>query len=108
MAHTKDSNEWLTIRGNTGYWFTKSSMAFWGSKVYWNTLTKVDDGWLFLSSEKDALDIETRFSTRKVLITQDLDGKDCYAITTLDWQFTPNLKIAKDKLKSYTEKKEKN
>lgn len=94
MTYTKESPEWWLIRANTGSWFSKESMRFWESRIYWNTLTKIDGGWLFISSEKDIQGIETRFSIRKV-------NKD-YGLETLEFQVTPNLKIAKEYLKSHT------
>lgn len=74
----KNSLEWIKIRGNCGYWFTPSSMAFFGSRVYWNTLTELPNGYLFISSEQDTYGAwggERRYTIRKV--TTD------YAITDI-------------------------
>ena len=51
--YKKDGFEWLNIRVANGHWFSKSTMRFFGSKIYWNTLTRFDDGWAFISSEGD-------------------------------------------------------
>lgn len=88
---TKDSREWLLIRANTGYWFSKDNMAFFGCKVYWNTLTEIEDGYLFISSEDNFNLTGKPFSIRKV-------NRD-YGIETLEWQTLPDLKTAKAKLR---------
>lgn len=93
MTYSKESAEWLLIRANNAKWFSKEAMRYFGSRIYWNTLTPVEDGWLFISHEKDYLGIETRFSIRKV--------NQNFEIDTLEWQATPNFKIAKDILKRY-------
>lgn len=96
--YTKDSREWLLIRANTGFWFSKNTMAFFGSKVYWNTLTEIPMGYLFISSE-DSFDKDRRlFSIRKVVITKDLDNNDVYNLGTLEWQTLEDLKSAKKAL----------
>jgi hypothetical protein len=90
MVYTKDSNEWLMIRAKTGHFFSKSALAFWGSKIYWQTLTKIKDGWLFISQEDNFDQTMKLFSVRKV-------NKD-YGIETLVWQFTADYKTAKKSL----------
>lgn len=64
----KNSLEWIKIRGNCGYWFSPSSMGFFNSRVYWNTLTELPNGYLFISSEQDitAWNDERRYTIRKV------------------------------------------
>jgi hypothetical protein len=53
MSYTKESYEWLNIRANNSTWFSKSAIRFFGSRIYWNTLTPYKDGWAFISSEGD-------------------------------------------------------
>jgi hypothetical protein len=66
----KNSLEWIKIRGNTGYWFSPSSMAFFGTRVNWNTLTEIPSGYLFVSSDQDysgvAWNGERRYTVRLV------------------------------------------
>lgn len=91
MTYTKDDNTWLLIRANTGYWFSKNTLAFFGSKIYWNTLTPVEGGYLFISSEDNFDGTERLFSVRKV-------NRD-FGIETPEWQTLPDLKAAKTRLR---------
>lgn len=50
------STEWQTIMDANPTWFSNENMDFWGSTVYWNTLTPVRNGWLFISQERDYAD----------------------------------------------------
>lgn len=45
--------EWTHIVENSGYWFTRSSMAFFNSRILWQTLTPIPFGFAFISSEKN-------------------------------------------------------
>lgn len=53
MSYTKDSHTWLMIRVNNTKWFSKSTMRFFGSRIYWQTLTHYKRGFAFISSEGD-------------------------------------------------------
>jgi hypothetical protein len=91
MTFSKESNEWLILRGNTGNWFSKRTLDWHGSRIYWNTLVKSEDDWLFISSEDNFNKTAKLFSIRKI-------NKD-FGIETLEWQTLPDLKAAKSKLK---------
>jgi hypothetical protein len=44
---------WQKIITESGYFFTKESMRFFGSRIAWDTLTKIDqDTYGFITSEK--------------------------------------------------------
>ena len=73
MTYKKESNEWLLIRANAGTWFSDSNMKFWGSRIYWNSLTKVGDKWLFISSEDNWDKSRKMFSIRSVDAEWNLD-----------------------------------
>jgi hypothetical protein len=73
MKHTKDSNTWLTIRANSGYWFAPSTLKFFGSRIYWHTLTETNGGYLFISSEDNFDRTERRYSVRFVNRGYDFD-----------------------------------
>lgn len=49
----RDAETWATIITESGYWFTKAAMAYFGSRVAWDSLTPTADGYLFISSERD-------------------------------------------------------
>ena len=97
-TYTKDSNEWLLIRAKTGYWFSRDTLAWHGSRIYWNTLTKVEDGWLFITQEDNFDKTKKLFSIRKVFIHRSLDNTDNYGIETITWQEHADLASAKSKL----------
>jgi hypothetical protein len=46
-------------------WFSKATTEFWGSEVYWQTLTQTKDGWHFITSEDTAPRTSTRYTIRK-------------------------------------------
>lgn len=73
MKHTRDNNTWLTIRVNAGYWFAPDTLRFFGSRIYWHTLTEIDGGYLFISSEDNFDRTEKRFSVRSVNADYDID-----------------------------------
>lgn len=62
----KNSREWREITAKAGYWFSPSSMRYFGCRVYWNTLTELQEGYLFISSEANFDGSEKRYSIRKV------------------------------------------
>jgi hypothetical protein len=62
-------------------WFSNETTDFWDSTVYWNTLTPVRDGWLFISQERDYANGKA-YSIRHVVA----DG----TIDTLSFQQTSN------------------
>ena len=100
-TYYKESYEWLQIRANTGYWFSPNTLRFFGSRIYWNTLTKIPNGWLFISSEDNFDRTERLFSIRKVRITPkpEPDSRfSVYSIETLEWQTLEDLKTAKKAL----------
>jgi hypothetical protein len=51
MRYTKESPEWSWIRGNTGHWFSKRTLSFFNSTIYWATLTPVGEEFYFATSE---------------------------------------------------------
>jgi hypothetical protein len=74
MKFTKESNTWLTIRANAGYWFAPDTLRFFGSRIYWQTLTETNGGYLFISSEDTyGRSPERRFSVRFVNRAYDID-----------------------------------
>ena len=46
-------------------WFSKTTTEFWGSEVYWQTLTQTKNGWHFITSEDNATRTATRYTIRK-------------------------------------------
>ncbi len=59
-----DSREtWAEIITESGYFFTRSAMRFFDSRVAWDTLTKHGDGYLFITSEKPEWD-SRRYTVR--------------------------------------------
>ena len=82
MAYTKQSKEWQQIVAGADHWFSKSSMDWHGSKIYWNTLYNIDeDNFYFITSE-DNFDKSTKlFSIR----TATFKGRDV-DIDTVEWQ----------------------
>lgn len=73
MKHTKESNTWLMIRANCDYWFAPDTLKFFGSRIYWHTLTETKDGYLFITSEDNFDRTEKRFSVRSVNADYDID-----------------------------------
>lgn len=73
MTYTKNSNEWFLIRAKTGNWFDKSSMKWFGTKVYWNSLVKHGADWYFITSEDNFPQTEKFFVIRKVNENFDID-----------------------------------
>ena len=43
---------WAEIITESGYFFTRSAMRFFDSRVAWETLTQYGDGYLFITSEQ--------------------------------------------------------
>ena len=66
MKHTKDDNTWLLIRAKTGFFFSPNTLRFFGSRIYWHTLTEIDGGYLFITAEDNWNATERRFSVRFV------------------------------------------
>jgi hypothetical protein len=94
MKHTKESNTWLTIRANAGYWFAPDTLRFFGSRIYWQTLTETNSGFLFISSEDNFDRTEKRYSVRFVNADYDID-------TVGEFNGYETLAQAKTALKSY-------
>lgn len=47
-------DQWAEIISESGYFFTKSAMRYFGSRIAWDTLTGLDDGvYAFITSEQD-------------------------------------------------------
>jgi hypothetical protein len=81
---------WTQIRQANPMWFSPSSMKYWNSVVYFDTLAKHHDGWRFVSSEKN-------FDGTKTLFTVRVATKR--GIETLgEWQGYKSLKDAKEAL----------
>lgn len=63
------TDEWKEIITESGYFFTKDAMKWFGSKVAWDSLTKIDaETYGFITSEQDsggAWDGERRYTVRK-------------------------------------------
>lgn len=48
------SELWQTIITESGYFFTKSAMRYFGSRIVWDSLTGLDQGvFAFITSEQD-------------------------------------------------------
>lgn len=73
MTYTKESQKWLEIRANAGYWFAPDTLRFFGSRIYWHTLTETKNGWLFISSEDNFDRTKKLFSVRSVNADYDID-----------------------------------
>jgi hypothetical protein len=94
MKHTKEDSTWLTIRANTGFWFSPKTMRFFGCRVYWHTLTETNGGYLFITCEDNFDRTERGFSVR--FVNSD------YEIETLgEFLGYETLAEAKKALKSY-------
>ena len=80
MTYKKDSHEWLRIRVSNSSWFSPRTMRWFGSRIYWHTLTRYKDGWAFISSEGDDYNIAIprqftiRFVDSEQRIANDLSG----------------------------------
>ena len=73
MKNTKDSQIWLTIRAENAFWFSKDTIKFFGSRIYWQTLTKAHGGYLFITSEDNFNRTEKRYSVRFVNVEDDYE-----------------------------------
>jgi hypothetical protein len=91
MMNTSATNKtWTQIQKANPTWFSPESMKFWQSIVYFDTLAKHDDGWRFVSSEKN-------FDGTKNLYTVRVATKQ--GIETLgEFQGYTTLKDAKEAL----------
>jgi hypothetical protein len=81
---------WTQIRQANPMWFSPSSMKYWNSVVYFDTLAKHHDGWRFVSSEKNFDGTETLFTVR-VATKRGIE-------TLGEWQGYKSLKDAKEAL----------
>jgi hypothetical protein len=81
---------WTQIRQANPMWFSPSSMKYWNSVVYFDTLAKHHDGWRFVSSEKNFDETETLFTVR-VATKRGIE-------TLGEWQGYKSLKDAKEAL----------
>jgi hypothetical protein len=64
--YSKSSPEWQDIIAKHPLWFSSETMNFWHSTILWGTLTRADDGWLFLSLEDNYNKSERVYSVRWV------------------------------------------
>lgn len=68
-AYHPQGDYWREIITESGYYFTKSAMRFFDSRVAWDTLTKIDqETFGFITSERDsggAWDGQRRYTVRK-------------------------------------------
>jgi hypothetical protein len=82
MTYTKESKEWKQIVAGADHWFSKSSMAWHGSKIYWNTLYKVDSDYFYFITSEDNFDKSKKlFSIRSA----NFEGRNVN-IATVAWQ----------------------
>ena len=67
-------DQWAEIISESGYFFTKSAMRYFGCRIAWDTLTALDDGvFAFITSEQD----------KSAAISCGLaawDGQRCYTV----------------------------
>lgn len=66
-SRTANREQWADVITGSGFWFTRSAMAFFGSRVVWSSLAEDATGWLFITSEKDshgAWDGQRRYTVR--------------------------------------------
>lgn len=91
MAFQKQGYEWTQIITHNQKWFSRETMKFFGCKVYWNSLTKVNNYWFFITSEDNFDATQTLYSIRSV--TPD------YEIGTVSWQQHETLAECRQDLK---------
>lgn len=63
MKLSRKSPEWQSIIAENKVWFSPETMKFFGSVVFWQTLTSTDKGKVFITSENCGTD-ESLFSIR--------------------------------------------
>jgi hypothetical protein len=51
--YDRNAEQWREIITESGYFFTKSAMRFFSSRVLWDTLTNSGNAWLFITSEQN-------------------------------------------------------
>jgi hypothetical protein len=55
-AYHPQDEIWREIITESGYWFTKSAMRWFDSRIVWDSLTKLNQtDYLFISSERDTM-----------------------------------------------------
>ena len=64
MKQRKNGSVWQEIIAKNENWFSKSTMRFWGSKVYWDTLTNTAEGWRFITADDNAQGTGKMFTVR--------------------------------------------
>lgn len=90
MTYTKQSKEWKQLIAGAGYWFAPNVLASWNSKIYWNTLYKIDeDNFYFITSEDNFDRSKHLFSIRKATFK----GRDV-SIDSIKWQEFETLAAA--------------
>jgi hypothetical protein len=95
MEQTKENQIWLKIRAENAKWFSTDTLRFFGSKIYWQTLTEIDGGYLFITAEDNYDRSVKLFSLRFV------DVEKNYAIDTLgEFNGYETLRHAKTALKN--------
>lgn len=66
-ARVANRDQWADVITGSAFWFTRSAMAWFGTRVVWSSLTQDATGWLFITSEQDgrgAWNGERRYSVR--------------------------------------------
>lgn len=96
MSYSKQSPKWNLIRERNPIWFHQSSMRFFNTRVYWQSLAPYREGFLFITREQ------------YIPATYDLEpGKKLYSIryagpdgieTIGEFQEHDCYECAKDKL----------
>ena len=80
---------WREIISESGYWFTKSAMQFFNSKVNWNTLTKISETeYGFITSESAPFEGVRRYTARYW-------RKDCGVLHLSEWGEFDTLREAR-------------
>jgi hypothetical protein len=81
---------------NNGYWFTRETMRFFGSRILWATVTPLTDGrFAFLTREHSGFFDETpRYSVREWSLENGVDTLGDYNAYPSRVQAMKELKIA--------------
>lgn len=93
---TKDSVEWVEIRSNADKFFAAETMRYFGSKIYWNTLTRIGNQRLFVGRENNFDGSKQLFSVYGVSANFD------FAVISM--QKDSSLAEAKQRLNVFAEK----
>ena len=93
MSYLKDDLMWHHIRAKSDYWFTESTLAFFGSIILWHTLTETKKDWVFISKQDNGW-----ARTHKVYILHKWTEETGVDTISKD---LPSLAEAKKQLKEY-------